>query len=155
MFSLLSIGATMKVIVQSFLYCCLLATVAHCVELEVNSQLKKRWVIHSIMKMFFSMWCKMWQQLPVPWIFLTNGRVFLLYQAQHMAREQNEMESQQCVGREDSRVWAPCQTRRYQGNLAAAFQVRHWPCYPENNVCLVFISFFSSKCARAKGILSH
>ncbi|AWP01548.1 putative ADM [Scophthalmus maximus] len=32
----------MKVIVQSFLYCCLLATVAHCVELEVNSQLKKR-----------------------------------------------------------------------------------------------------------------
>nr|XP_019954273.1 PREDICTED: ADM [Paralichthys olivaceus] len=32
----------MKVIFQSFLYCCLLATVAHCVELEVNSQLKKR-----------------------------------------------------------------------------------------------------------------
>ncbi|XP_018518603.1 adrenomedullin a [Lates calcarifer] len=32
----------MKLIFQSFLYCCLLATVAHCVELEVNPQLKKR-----------------------------------------------------------------------------------------------------------------
>ncbi|TKS70185.1 ADM Adrenomedullin [Collichthys lucidus] len=32
----------MKVIFQSFLYCCLLATVAHCVELEVNPELKKR-----------------------------------------------------------------------------------------------------------------
>ncbi|XP_027137472.1 ADM-like [Larimichthys crocea] len=31
----------MKVIFQSFLYCCLLATVAHCVELEVNPELKK------------------------------------------------------------------------------------------------------------------
>ncbi|XP_022621090.1 ADM [Seriola dumerili] len=32
----------MKFIFQSFLYCCLLATVAHCVELEVNPELKKR-----------------------------------------------------------------------------------------------------------------
>ncbi|XP_053273304.1 adrenomedullin a [Pleuronectes platessa] len=32
----------MNFIFQSFLYCCLLATAAHCVELEVNSQLKKR-----------------------------------------------------------------------------------------------------------------
>ncbi|XP_029946383.1 adrenomedullin a [Salarias fasciatus] len=32
----------MKMIFQSFLYCCLLATVAHCVELEVNPLLKKR-----------------------------------------------------------------------------------------------------------------
>ncbi|XP_026175394.1 adrenomedullin a [Mastacembelus armatus] len=32
----------MKLILQSFLYCCLLATVAHCVELEVNPELKKR-----------------------------------------------------------------------------------------------------------------
>ncbi|XP_053180275.1 adrenomedullin a [Scomber japonicus] len=32
----------MKFIFQSFLYCCLLATVAHCVELEVNPKLKKR-----------------------------------------------------------------------------------------------------------------
>ncbi|XP_051236345.1 adrenomedullin a [Dicentrarchus labrax] len=32
----------MKLIFQSFLYCCLLATVAHCVELEVNPELKKR-----------------------------------------------------------------------------------------------------------------
>ncbi|CAN9507098.1 unnamed protein product [Ophioblennius macclurei] len=32
----------MKMIFHSFLYCCLLATVAHCVELEVNPQLKKR-----------------------------------------------------------------------------------------------------------------
>lgn len=35
----------MKMIFQSFLYCCLLATVAHCVELEVNPQLKKRFSI--------------------------------------------------------------------------------------------------------------
>ncbi|XP_076593942.1 adrenomedullin a [Chaetodon auriga] len=32
----------MKLIFQSFLYCCLMATVAHCVELEVNPELKKR-----------------------------------------------------------------------------------------------------------------
>ncbi|XP_041839583.1 adrenomedullin a [Melanotaenia boesemani] len=32
----------MKTIFHSFLYCCLLATVAHCVELEVNPELKKR-----------------------------------------------------------------------------------------------------------------
>ncbi|XP_026233356.1 adrenomedullin a [Anabas testudineus] len=32
----------MKLIFQCFLYCCLLATVAHCVELEVNPELKKR-----------------------------------------------------------------------------------------------------------------
>ncbi|KAM3876703.1 adrenomedullin a [Diretmus argenteus] len=32
----------MKLILQSFLYCCLLATVAHCVELEMNPELKKR-----------------------------------------------------------------------------------------------------------------
>ncbi|XP_044059276.1 adrenomedullin a [Siniperca chuatsi] len=32
----------MKLIFQSFLYCCLLATVGHCVELEVNPELKKR-----------------------------------------------------------------------------------------------------------------
>ncbi|KAM3626143.1 uncharacterized protein V6R79_023432 [Siganus canaliculatus] len=32
----------MKFIFQSFLYCCLLATVAHCAELEVNPELKKR-----------------------------------------------------------------------------------------------------------------
>ncbi|CAI5645439.1 adrenomedullin a [Oreochromis niloticus] len=32
----------MKLIFQSFIYCCLLATVAHCVELEVNPELKKR-----------------------------------------------------------------------------------------------------------------
>ncbi|XP_028257813.1 adrenomedullin a [Parambassis ranga] len=32
----------MKPTFQSFLYCCLLATVAHCVELEVNPELKKR-----------------------------------------------------------------------------------------------------------------
>ncbi|KAM9410515.1 adrenomedullin a [Pholidichthys leucotaenia] len=32
----------MKLIFQSFLYGCLLATVAHCVELEVNPELKKR-----------------------------------------------------------------------------------------------------------------
>nr|XP_046243861.1 adrenomedullin a [Scatophagus argus] len=32
----------MRFIFQSFLYCCLLATVAHCVELEVNPELKKR-----------------------------------------------------------------------------------------------------------------
>lgn len=32
----------MKFIFQSFLYGCLLATVAHCVELEVNPELKKR-----------------------------------------------------------------------------------------------------------------
>ncbi|MED6245682.1 hypothetical protein ATANTOWER_006569 [Ataeniobius toweri] len=32
----------MKTICHSFLYCCLLASVAHCVELEVNPELKKR-----------------------------------------------------------------------------------------------------------------
>ncbi|XP_071371943.1 adrenomedullin a [Centroberyx affinis] len=32
----------MKLIIQSFLYCCLLATVAHCVELEMKPELKKR-----------------------------------------------------------------------------------------------------------------
>ncbi|XP_026021527.1 adrenomedullin a [Astatotilapia calliptera] len=32
----------MKLIFQSFICCCLLATVAHCVELEVNPELKKR-----------------------------------------------------------------------------------------------------------------
>ncbi|KAM4744204.1 adrenomedullin a [Anableps anableps] len=32
----------MKTIFHSFLYCCLLASVAHCVELEVNPELKKR-----------------------------------------------------------------------------------------------------------------
>ncbi|XP_058485726.1 adrenomedullin a [Solea solea] len=32
----------MKLILQSILCCCLLATVAHCVEVEVNPQLKKR-----------------------------------------------------------------------------------------------------------------
>lgn len=32
----------MKTIFHSFLCCCLLATVAHCVELEVNPELKKR-----------------------------------------------------------------------------------------------------------------
>ncbi|PWA17268.1 hypothetical protein CCH79_00010375, partial [Gambusia affinis] len=32
----------MKTIFHSFLYCCLLALVAHCVELEVNPELKKR-----------------------------------------------------------------------------------------------------------------
>ncbi|CAL8351909.1 unnamed protein product [Merluccius merluccius] len=32
----------MKLILQSVLYCCLLSTVAHCVELEVNPELKKR-----------------------------------------------------------------------------------------------------------------
>ncbi|XP_028999556.1 adrenomedullin a [Betta splendens] len=32
----------MKLIFQSFLYCCLLAAVVHCVELEVNPELKKR-----------------------------------------------------------------------------------------------------------------
>lgn len=42
MFSLLSTGVKMQLIIQSFLSCCLLATVAHCVELEVNPELKKR-----------------------------------------------------------------------------------------------------------------
>ncbi|XP_029354495.1 adrenomedullin a [Echeneis naucrates] len=32
----------MKLIFQSFLFCCLLATVAHCMELEVNPELKKK-----------------------------------------------------------------------------------------------------------------
>ncbi|NP_001027753.1 ADM precursor [Takifugu rubripes] len=32
----------MKLIFQSFLYCCLLATVAHCVEFDAKPQLKKR-----------------------------------------------------------------------------------------------------------------
>ncbi|KAK9542791.1 hypothetical protein VZT92_000622 [Zoarces viviparus] len=32
----------MQLIFQSFLSCCLLATVAHCVELQVNPELKKR-----------------------------------------------------------------------------------------------------------------
>ncbi|XP_077420751.1 adrenomedullin a [Vanacampus margaritifer] len=32
----------MKLIFQAFLYCCLVATAAHCVELEVNPKLKKR-----------------------------------------------------------------------------------------------------------------
>lgn len=32
----------MKLIFQSFLYCCLLTAVAHCVELDVNPELKKR-----------------------------------------------------------------------------------------------------------------
>ncbi|XP_030579493.1 adrenomedullin a [Archocentrus centrarchus] len=32
----------MKLIFQSFFCCCLLATVAHCVELEVNDELKKK-----------------------------------------------------------------------------------------------------------------
>ncbi|KAM4630531.1 adrenomedullin a [Polymixia lowei] len=32
----------MKLILQSLLYCCLLSTVAHCVELELNPELKKR-----------------------------------------------------------------------------------------------------------------
>ncbi|XP_061819976.1 adrenomedullin a isoform X2 [Nerophis lumbriciformis] len=32
----------MKLILQSFLYCCLAATVAHCAELEVDPKLKKR-----------------------------------------------------------------------------------------------------------------
>ncbi|KAF1392828.1 hypothetical protein PFLUV_G00032100 [Perca fluviatilis] len=35
-------GVKMQLIIQSFLSCCLLATVAHCVELEVNPELKKR-----------------------------------------------------------------------------------------------------------------
>ncbi|XP_008335221.1 adrenomedullin a [Cynoglossus semilaevis] len=41
----------MKLILHSFLYCCLLATVAHCVELEVNPQVKKRlslWLEHRL-----------------------------------------------------------------------------------------------------------
>ncbi|XP_031702597.1 adrenomedullin a isoform X1 [Anarrhichthys ocellatus] len=42
MFSLLSTGVKMQLIFQSFLSCCLLATVAHCVELQVNPELKKR-----------------------------------------------------------------------------------------------------------------
>lgn len=41
-FFLLSTGVTMKLIFQSFLYCCLMTTVAHCVELDVNPELKKR-----------------------------------------------------------------------------------------------------------------
>lgn len=44
MFSLLFAGDKMKLILQSFLYCCLLATVAHCVEFDAKPQLKKRWV---------------------------------------------------------------------------------------------------------------
>lgn len=32
----------MKLIFQSFLYCCLLATVAHCVEFDLKPQLRKR-----------------------------------------------------------------------------------------------------------------
>lgn len=35
-------GDKMKLLFQSFLYCCLLATVAHCVEFDVKPQLKKR-----------------------------------------------------------------------------------------------------------------
>lgn len=42
MFSLLSTAVKMKLIFQSFLYCCLLATVGHCMEVEVNPELKKR-----------------------------------------------------------------------------------------------------------------
>lgn len=42
MFSLLQTGAKMKLIFQSFVCCCLLATVAHCVDLEVNHELKKK-----------------------------------------------------------------------------------------------------------------
>lgn len=41
-FSLLFAGDKMKLIFQSFLYCCLLATVAHCVEFDAKPQLKKR-----------------------------------------------------------------------------------------------------------------
>ncbi|XP_061606538.1 adrenomedullin a [Phyllopteryx taeniolatus] len=38
----------MKVIWQAFLYCCLVATAAHCAELEVNPELKKRLSIHRL-----------------------------------------------------------------------------------------------------------
>lgn len=41
-FSLLFAGDKMKLLFQSFLCCCLLATVAHCVEFEVKPQLRKR-----------------------------------------------------------------------------------------------------------------
>lgn len=46
-FSLLSTDVKMKLIVQSVLYCCVLTTVAHCTELDVNPELKKRYVPQS------------------------------------------------------------------------------------------------------------
>lgn len=54
----------------------------------------------------------------------------LLFQAKHMAKEKTETGSWQCISREDSRVWALCQTGGHQGYLAATFQVRHEPCNP-------------------------
>ncbi|KAK5915362.1 hypothetical protein CesoFtcFv8_000956 [Champsocephalus esox] len=42
MFTFFSTGVKMQLIFQSFLSCCLLATVAHCVELEVNPELKTK-----------------------------------------------------------------------------------------------------------------
>lgn len=42
-----------------------------------------------------------------------------------MARKQIETGCWQCISREDTRVWAFCQTRGYQRFHASTFQVRH------------------------------
>lgn len=121
MFSLLFAGDKMKLIFQSFLCCCLLATVAHCVEFDAKPQLKKRWVgvIQKMLQMFQDATVMVDQRhLPSPKAF------FLLFQVKYIAEEQTEKRSGQSVSREERRVAALCQTRGYQGHAAATFQVK-------------------------------
>lgn len=48
----------------------------------------------------------------------------LLFQVKYFAEEQTEKRSGQSVSREDRRVAALCQTRGYQGQAVATFQVK-------------------------------
>lgn len=122
-FSLVSAGVKMKLIFQSFLYCCLLATVAHCMELEVKPELKKRWVIRGVTESIIKIFCCMWQH-SLNWMIFLRLITFLLLQAKYVAGEQTETGCWQCISREDKGVWALCQTGGYQGYFAATFQVR-------------------------------
>lgn len=117
----------MKLILQSFLYCCLLATVAHCVEFDVKPQLRQRWV-GVILKMLQTI-----QDATASpdrdnndWSALSalSSWLFFLFQAQYLVKEQTETRSWQSVRREDRSVAALCQSRGYQGQTPATFQVR-------------------------------
>lgn len=111
----------MKTIIHSFLCCCLLASVAHCVELKGKPELKKRWAhckdINMLKKRF-------WFGYKTCWIINLKLTVSptLSLQTKHMAGGQNERGSWKCSSREESRVLH--QTRGYQGYIAATFQVR-------------------------------
>lgn len=114
----------MKLIFQSFLYCCLLATVAHCVEFDVKPQLRKRWV-GVILKMLQTIRDATdrdnndWSAL-----FALSSWLLFLFQAQYLVKEQTEARSWPSVRREDGSVAALCQSGGSQGHIAATFQVR-------------------------------